>query len=81
MLVHLLGVEVRDEERDVVPLDGLAPEHDEALGAHHHEPHELLAEDAFDVVSLLDEDGHADRVDGRLDEDALGRRPGDDGWS
>ena len=51
---HLLSVKVSDEEADVVTLDLLPPQDDEVLGAAHHEPHELVAEQLLHVVRLLD---------------------------
>ena len=41
---HLLGVEVGDEEADVVSLDLLPPEDDKILRPPHHESHELVAQ-------------------------------------
>ena len=52
-------------------LHRLASEDDEVFSAHHHEPHELMAEDLLDLVGLLDGDADANRVDGRLDEHSL----------
>lgn len=78
VLVHVLDVAVGDEERDVVALDGHAPEDDEGLGAHHEEAGKFVGEDALDVVGLLDLDAEPDRVDRGLDEDLLGRVAGDD---
>lgn len=73
VLHHVLDVLVGDEEGDVVALDGDAAEDDEGLGAHHEEPSELVGEDALNLVCLLDLDREPDRVDGRFDEDLLGR--------
>ena len=39
MFVHLLGVKIGDEERDLVALDRLAPEDYEIVRSHHQEPH------------------------------------------
>ena len=41
---HLLGVEVGDEEANVVSLDLLPPEDDKVLRPPHHESHELVAQ-------------------------------------
>jgi len=71
VLVHLLGVEVGDEEGDVVALHRLAPQDDEVVCAHHQEPHKLVAEDALDVITLLDGDGHTQGVDGGFNQDLL----------
>ena len=51
---HLLGVEVGDQEADVVTLDLLPPQDDEVLRAAHHEAHELVAEQLLHVVRLFD---------------------------
>lgn len=71
MLEHLLGVEVGDEEGDVVALDGLAAQDEEGLGALGQEARELVNQDALDLVGLLDADADADAVHARLDEHAL----------
>ena len=59
MPVHLFGVEVGDEEADVVALDGLPPQDDKALRPPHHEPHELVAQQPLDLVGLRDVDSIA----------------------
>jgi hypothetical protein len=59
VLEHGLGVEVGDQEGDVVALDGLPPEDDEVLGTLGQEAHELLAEDGLELVGLLDADGNS----------------------
>jgi hypothetical protein len=61
VLEHGLGVEVGDQEGDVVALDGLPPEDDEVLGALGQEAHELLAEDGLELVGLLNADGNSAR--------------------
>lgn len=71
VLIHLLRVEVGDEEAYVVALDGLAAQYDERLGASHHEPGELVAQYALNLVGLLHGDAHAHRVNGRLDQHLL----------
>ena len=65
---HLLGVKVSDKEADVIAFDLLPPQDDKVLGAAHHEPHELVAEQLLHVVRLLDcyRDPHG--VDARLNE-------------
>ena len=44
---------------------------DKVLRALHHEARELVAEDALDLVRLLDLDADPHRVNGWLDEDAF----------
>ena len=65
---HLLGVKVGDKEADVIAFNLLPPQDDKVLGAAHHEPHELVAEQLLHVVRLLDcyRDPHG--VDAWLDE-------------
>ena len=55
---HLLGVEVGDQEADVVTLDLLPPQDDKVLRPPHHETHELVAQQLLYVICLLDGDGH-----------------------
>jgi hypothetical protein len=43
-------------------LDGFSPQHDEALRTLHQESGELVAQDAFDLIGLLDLDADADRI-------------------
>lgn len=71
VFVHLLRVEVGDQEADVVALDRFPAQNDKVLGSHHHEPGELVAENFLDFVGLLDGDADPDGVDARLDQDAL----------
>ena len=59
VLEHGLGVEVGDQEGDVVTLDGLPPEDDEVLGTLGQEAHELLAENGLELVGLLNADGNS----------------------
>lgn len=67
MLQHLLGVEVGDEERDVVALDWLPPHDVEGLGSLGQEPCELVDQDVFNLICLLDLDAYAHTVDTGLD--------------
>ena len=76
VLEHLFGVEVGDEEGDVVALDGLPAEDEEGLGALGEEAGELVNKNALDLVGLLDADADANAVDAGLDEDALIFIPG-----
>jgi hypothetical protein len=71
VLEHGLGVCIRDEEGDVVVGDRLATKDHERFCTLHHETRELVAEDGFDLVCLLDLNAHTDRVDRRLNENAL----------
>lgn len=53
VLVHGLGVEVCDQEADVVALDGFPSQNDKVLGSHHDEAGELVTQDLLDLVGLL----------------------------
>jgi len=35
-------------------LNGLSPENNKVLSSHHHEPHELVTQNLFDFIGLLD---------------------------
>ena len=73
MLQHLLGVEVGNQERDVIALDWL-PAHDiERLGSLGQEACELVDQDVFNLICLLDLDAYAYTVDTRLDVHAFFR--------
>lgn len=52
-------------------LDGLSPQHDEALRALHQESGKLVAQNTFDLIGLLDLDANANRVHRGLDEHPL----------
>ena len=52
-------------------LDGFPSEDEEGLGALCQEAGELVDQDVFDLVCLLDPDADADAVDTGLDEDTL----------
>jgi len=43
-------------------LDGFPPQHDKALRTLHQESGELVAQDAFDLIGLLDLNANADGV-------------------
>jgi len=43
-------------------LDGFSPQHDKAFRTLHQESGELVAQDTFDLIGLLDLDANADRV-------------------
>ena len=58
VLVHLLGMEVGDQEADVVAFDRFTPQHDEVLCSHHHEAHKLVTQDFLDFIGLLDADAN-----------------------
>ena len=51
---HLLGVEVGDEKANIVTLNFLPSENYEIFCPPHHEPHELVAKQLLDFISLLD---------------------------
>lgn len=53
-------------------LDRFPPQNHKVLRPHRHEPRKLLAQDALNLIRLLDRDGYTDTVDTRFDEDALG---------
>lgn len=74
---HGFGMEVGDEEGDVVAGDGFSAEDDEAFGSLHEEAGELVSQDAFDFVGLFDTDADADRIDTGLDEDLFALVAGD----
>jgi len=63
VLVQLFQVEVGDEEREVVALDGDPSQHDELFSAQRKEPRELLDEDRLEYIRLLDLERNAHRVD------------------
>lgn len=71
MLQHCLGVVVRDQERNVVALHGLAAEDKEVLSTSRQEAGELTNQNLLDFICLLDADRHPDRIDAWLDEDSL----------
>ena len=50
--VHLVRVEVGDEEADVVPLDRLPPQDHKVFRPPHHEAHELVTQQSLDLVGL-----------------------------
>jgi len=60
-------VEVGDQERDVVALDRLPPHNVEGLGSLRQEPCELVDQDVFNLICLLDLDAYAHTVDAGLD--------------
>lgn len=67
VLEHFLRVEVGDEERDVVALDGLPPQNEERLGSLSQEPCELMDQNVLNLVCLLDLDAYSYTVDTWLD--------------
>ena len=62
---------LRSRHVDQTYRDGFPAQHDEALGALHHEAREFVAQDAFDFICLFDLDAHPYRVDRGLDQHAL----------
>lgn len=71
VFVHLFGVEICDQEADVVAFDGFASQHHEVFGSHHHETRELVAENFLDLVGLLHGDADPHRIHTALDEYAF----------
>lgn len=71
MLQHLLCMEIRDKERDIVTLDGLPPQNEETLRPLRQESRELMDQDILDLISLLDPNANSHRVDAGLDKDSL----------
>ncbi len=52
-------------------LDGFSTQHDEALRSLHQESCEFMAENALDLICLLDLNANTDRVDRGLDKHSL----------
>ena len=71
VLEHLLCMEVGNQKGDVISLDRFPPKDDEALCSLLQEPCELVDQNVFDLICLLDLDAYAHAVDAGLDEDAL----------
>ena len=71
VLQHLLCMEVGDQEGDVISLDRFPPQDNEALCSLLQEPCELVDQNVFDLICLLDLDAYAHAVDTGLDENAL----------
>lgn len=69
MFEHFLRVVIRDQEADVESLNFLPPQNLEIFRPPHHKTHESLSEEFFDIIGLLDGDGHADGVHRRFDQD------------
>jgi hypothetical protein len=63
MLQHLLGVEIGNEEANIISFDGFPPQNIEALGALGQEAGELVHEDVLNLVGLLDLDAYSYAVD------------------
>lgn len=71
VFVHLLRVEVSDQEANVIALYRFPPQNEEVLSSHHHESHELVAKDLLDLISLFDSNADSDRIDGSFDQNLL----------
>lgn len=67
MFQHLLGVEVCNQERDVIALDRFPPQDVEGLCSLRQESRELVHQDVFNLVRLLDLDAYPHAVYRRLD--------------
>ena len=55
---HLLSVEVRDEEADVVTINLLPPKNYKVLCPPHHEPHEFVTQQLLYFISLFNSNGN-----------------------
>ena len=66
VLQHLLGVEVCNQERDVVALDRLSSQNVEGLCSLRQEACELVDQDVLNLIGLLDLDAYSYAVDARL---------------
>ena len=44
------------------------PEHNEIFSSHHHKPHELVAQNLFNLISLFDGNTDTNRIDWSLNE-------------
>lgn len=64
-------MEVGDVGADVVALHWFPAEDEEVLRPHHHEAHELVAQNLVDLVSRIDGTAETHGVDGALQEDLL----------
>ena len=71
VLQHLLGVEVRNQERDIITLDWFPPQNDKALRSLLQESCEFVDQDVLNLVCLLDLDVYPHAVDAGLDQDSL----------
>ena len=68
---HGVQVLVRNQERNIVVLRGLALQHDEVFGAHHQKARELACQHHVKLIHLLDFHAESQGVDTRLDEAPL----------
>jgi hypothetical protein len=71
VLKHFFGMEVCDEEGDIIAFNGLASQDEEGFGTLSEEASELVDKNSLNLVCLLDLDADAHTVDTRLDEDLL----------
>lgn len=71
VLQHLLGMEVCDQERNVISLDRFPPQDDKTLCSLLQEPCELVNQNVLDFVCLFDLNAYAHAVDAGLDQDPL----------
>lgn len=71
VLEHRFSVDIGDQKGDVISWHWFPTEDDETLRSLHHEASELVAQDVFDFIGLLDLDAHAYRVYGRFNQDPL----------
>lgn len=80
VLVHRLGVEVGDQEGDIVSLDGLTTQDDERLGTLGQEAHKLLGQQLLQLICLLHSNRDAQRVNRSLYQHTLLLGTSDDDW-
>jgi hypothetical protein len=71
VLQHLLGVEIGNEEADIISFDRFPPQDVEALGALSQEAGELVYENVLNLIGLLDLDAYPYTVDRGLNIDSL----------
>jgi len=71
MLQHLLGVEICNEEGNIIALYRLPSQYEEAFRSLRQESGELVHEYVLNLIRLLDFDGYSDGVHRRFDEDAF----------
>jgi hypothetical protein len=86
VLQHLLGVEIRNQERNIIALsqsastptlhrltylNRLPPQDKKGLCALRQESRELVHKDMLNLIRLLDLDADSNAIDAGLDQDAL----------
>ncbi len=71
MLQHALGVKVRNKERDIVALDWFPSQDEKRFGSLRQKSGELMYQDCFNFVCLLDLDAYSHAIDTRLNVHSL----------